>query len=72
MRILFHTLQVLLAGGLNDKNVLDALAIRGVIGVDISSGLEADPKLFPGKKDVEKMATYMKKVRFMPSSSKML
>ena len=45
---------VVLAGGLDEDNVLDALKVKGVIGVDASSGLE----LSAGKKDINKLRNY--------------
>ena len=54
---------MILAGGLSESNVLDALKIEGVIGVDVSSGLEIDAKLTPGKKDLGKLKSYVRKIR---------
>ena len=58
---------MILAGGLNEGNVLDALKIEGVVGVDISSGLEIDAKALPGKKDIGKLKNYVRKVRSLYS-----
>ncbi|CAR25648.1 hypothetical protein ZYGR_0A02130 [Zygosaccharomyces rouxii] len=44
----------ILAGGLNPDNVRDALKIPGVIGVDVSGGVESD-----GMKDNEKIKTFL-------------
>lgn len=50
---------VILAGGLHEGNVIDALKVRGVIGVDASSGLE----ISAGKKDMSKLMNYASKIR---------
>jgi len=50
---------VFLAGGITPSNVLDALHQVGPQGVDVSSGVEAQP----GRKDPEKMALLIRSVR---------
>lgn len=51
---------VLLAGGLDDANVTDVLERvgKGVIGVDVSSGVESD-----GKQDLDKIRRFVKTVK---------
>lgn len=44
----------ILAGGLNPDNVKDALKVTGVVGVDVSGGVESD-----GVKDNEKIKTFL-------------
>ncbi len=48
---------VFLAGGLNQKNVQQALCLHPA-GIDVSSGVETD-----GKKDGEKISAFVKEVR---------
>ena len=49
----------LLAGGLDESNVKDAIAIANPPGLDISSGVESAP----GIKDVGKIAAFLKAAR---------
>ena len=56
-------LPVILAGGLHEGNILDAMSVNGVIGVDASSGLEIDPIELPGEKDIRKLRNYITKIR---------
>lgn len=54
--------KIILAGGLNSENVVEAIKAVGPEGVDVASGVE----LFQsknGKKDVEKMELFVQKVR---------
>jgi len=51
--------KVILGGGLNPDNVEEALAVAQPFAVDVSSGVEASP----GKKDIPKLETFIKKVR---------
>lgn len=51
--------RVILSGGLNPDNIINSLEIVRPYAVDVSSGVE----LSPGKKDFQKMATFIKKVR---------
>lgn len=59
---------VLLAGGLNSSNVREALSIPGVIGVDVSSGLEMkDEKgssIF-GRKDPKVVKEFVRNAKFL-------
>ena len=50
---------VMLAGGLTPLNVAEAIATVKPHGVDVSSGLEREP----GRKDYEKMKTFMENAR---------
>jgi anthranilate synthase / indole-3-glycerol phosphate synthase / phosphoribosylanthranilate isomerase len=54
---------VILAGGLTMKNVADASKIAGVIGVDVSSGIE----IAPGQKDPELMKSFLKNAQSISS-----
>ena len=49
----------LLAGGLTDINVADAIAATGARGLDVSSGVE----VAPGRKDPEKIARFVARAR---------
>lgn len=51
--------KIILAGGLNDKNIKKALATVHPYAVDLSSGVETAP----GRKDKEKLATVMELIR---------
>ncbi len=50
---------IILSGGLDAKNVRDAIRIINPCGVDASSKLE----LFPGKKDINKVANFINLAR---------
>jgi phosphoribosylanthranilate isomerase len=52
---------VLLAGGLTPHNVREAIEQVRPYGVDVSSGVEASP----GRKDPEKLATFIQAVRLV-------
>jgi phosphoribosylanthranilate isomerase len=54
-----HRLPWGLAGGLDARNVRDAITITGAPLVDVSSGVESAP----GVKDVDKIAAFLKAVR---------
>ena len=51
--------RVIVAGGLKQENVQQALAIFQPLGVDVASGLEREP----GKKDPAKLMEFCRKVR---------
>lgn len=46
----------MLAGGLNQKNVAEAIRISGARAVDVSSGVESNPR----KKDAEQIHTFIR------------
>ncbi len=50
---------VMLAGGLTPENITDAIKTVQPVGVDVASGVE----LMPGRKDLEKMKSFIKKVK---------
>lgn len=54
-----HAMPWGLAGGLNPDNVADAIAATSAPLVDVSSGVESAP----GRKDVDKMAAFLKAAR---------
>jgi len=58
----------MIAGGVNEGNIQDLLRVQGAVGVDASSGLEVDPKTNPGKKDIGKLRSYIRKIRFPGST----
>lgn len=51
--------EVLLAGGLNPANVLDAIQIVKPWGVDVASGVELNPR----KKDISKLRSFIEIVK---------
>ncbi|MCB1423578.1 MAG: phosphoribosylanthranilate isomerase [Nitratireductor sp.] len=56
----------MLSGGLDAENIAEALAISGATSIDVSSGVEAAP----GRKDIAKIAAFIKTVRDMPPGGK--
>ncbi len=56
---LARTQRVVLAGGLTDANVADAIVKVGPFGVDVSSGVEDTP----GVKNAEKVARFLESAR---------
>ncbi len=59
LRRIASTRPWLLAGGLNDGNVAQALAATAAAGVDVSSGVESSP----GVKDPERIARFVAQAR---------
>ena len=57
------TYPYLLAGGLNPKNVSEALQSCQAYGADASSGLEDD---VPGYKNMDKVSAFIKAIRTLP------
>ncbi|MCR9144162.1 MAG: hypothetical protein NXI24_18080 [bacterium] len=57
----------LLAGGLNEKNVREALLVTGALGADVSSGIEHPGR--PGRKDSERLAQFVAAVRALNSNA---
>lgn len=53
-----ESLQFMLAGGLTPDNVGDALRLNGVIGVDVSGGVETN-----GVKDTNKIANFVRNAK---------
>ncbi|CAI4057849.1 phosphoribosylanthranilate isomerase TRP1 SKDI_04G2420 [Saccharomyces kudriavzevii IFO 1802] len=51
-------LQFMLAGGLTPENVSDALQLHGVIGVDVSGGVETN-----GMKDMDKITNFVRNAK---------
>lgn len=51
--------RVVVAGGINENNILNYLSIEGIFGVDISSGIEDQP----GVKSKQKMKKIIEEVR---------
>ncbi len=58
------TFPVLLAGGISEKNVAEAVKKACPDGIDLSSGVEK----YPGKKDQSKLQELMDKLRLFPVS----
>jgi phosphoribosylanthranilate isomerase len=54
---------LIVAGGLNAGNVQEAIAVLQPWGVDVASGVEAEP----GRKDPQKLADFIRKARSIPS-----
>ena len=50
---------VILAGGLHEDNVVEALKVKGIVGVDASSSLEVRA----GRKDMKKVRNYASNIR---------
>jgi len=61
VRAMSRNLPVVIAGGLTDGNVGDAIQMLKPWGVDVASGVEARP----GKKDPEKVRAFVRAVREM-------
>lgn len=51
----------MLAGGLNDENVREALLTAGALGADVSSGIELPDR--PGRKDPTRLVRFVAAVR---------
>ena len=58
MEVALHS-PIILAGGLNPKNVASLLQVVQPQGVDVSSGVESEP----GVKDVQKIREFINIVR---------
>lgn len=50
---------VILAGGLTPENAVDALKVKGIVGLDVSSGVEFPGK--PGIKDHQRIESFISK-----------
>jgi phosphoribosylanthranilate isomerase len=59
VQVISFKLPVIVAGGLNSRNVGEAIRLLQPFGVDVSSGVEARP----GKKDPEKLGAFVQAVR---------
>lgn len=55
----------MLSGGLDAANIGEALTISGATAIDVSSGVE----MAPGRKDIAKIAAFIKTVRELPPGS---
>jgi len=61
--------QLILSGGLKAENVRKALSKVKPYGVDVSSGVESDPKKNPGEKDPELIRKFIHAVRLWDNRS---